>query len=108
MTLRPWSDALDRQRRRSQRHPGGSVSVEQDLTAARAAIDELERACSSVTRHFPDTVDSRRLRVDVARLREDLTLLCGTPPRPVHDPYAASFYGDGYDELMDTPGRRVL
>jgi hypothetical protein len=88
--------------------PGGSVSVEQDLTAARAAIDALERACSSVTRHFPDTVDARRLRVDVARLREDLTLLCGTPPRPVHDPYRASFYDDGYDQLMDTPGRRPL
>jgi hypothetical protein len=84
------------------------VSVEQDLTAARAAIDDLERACASVTRHFPDTVDARRLRVDVARLREDLTLLVGTPPRPVHDPYAASFYGDGYDQLMDAPGRRAL
>ena len=88
-------------------HPGGSVSVEQDLTAARAAIDALGEACSALTRHFPDTVDSRRLRVDVARLREDLTLLCGTPPRPVHDPYAASFYGDGYDQLMDVPGRRA-
>ena len=85
--------------------PGGSMSVEQDLTAARAAIDALERACSLVTRHFPDTVDSRRLRVDVARLREDLTLVSGTPPRPVHDPYAASFYDDGYDQLMDSPGR---
>ncbi|MCW2683306.1 MAG: hypothetical protein JWP33_1219 [Blastococcus sp.] len=88
-------------------HPGGSVSVEQDLTAARAAIDALGQACSALTRHFPDTVDSRRLRVDVARLREDLTLLCGTPPRPVHDPYAASFYDDGYDQLMDSPGRRA-
>jgi hypothetical protein len=87
---------------------GGSMSVEQDLAAARAAIDALEHACSSVARHFPDTVDSRRLRVDVARLREDLTLLCGTPPRPVHDPYAASFYDDGYDQLMDAPGRRAL
>jgi hypothetical protein len=82
--------------------------VEQDLTAARAAIDHLERACSSVARHFPDTVDARRLRVDVSRLREDLLLLCGTRPRPVHDPYAAAFYDDGYDQLMDAPGRRAL
>ena len=81
------------------------MSVEQDLSSARAAIDALEGACSSLTRHFPDTVDTRRLRVDVARLREDLTLLCGSPPRPVHDPYAASFYGDGYDQRMDSPGR---
>ena len=83
------------------------MSVEQDLTTARAAIDALERACSSVTRHFPDTVDSRRLRVDVTRLREDLTLLCGSPSRPVHDPYRASFYDDGFDQFMDTPGRRA-
>ena len=81
--------------------------MEQDLTAARAAIDALERACSSVTRHFPDTVDSRRLRVDVARLREDLTLLCGSPSRPVHGPYRASFYDDGFDQFMDAPGRRA-
>ena len=81
------------------------MSVEQDLTTARAAVDALELACSAVTRHFPDTVDSRRLRVDVARLREDLTLLCGSPPRPVHDPYAASFYDDGFDQFMDSPGR---
>jgi hypothetical protein len=81
------------------------LSVEEDLTAARRAIDVLEQACSSVARHFPDTVDSRRLRVDVSRLREDLTLLCGAEPRPVHDPYAASFYDDGYDTLMDAPGR---
>ena len=84
------------------------MSVEQDVAAARGAIDALERACSSVARHFPDTVDARRLRVDVARLREDLTLLCGARPRPVHDPYAASFYDDGYDQLMDSPGRGIL
>ena len=83
------------------------MSVEQDLATARRAVDALEQACSSVARHFPDTVDARRLRVDVARLREDLTLLCGRPPRPVHDPYAASFYDDGYDQLMDVPGRRA-
>ena len=83
------------------------MSVEQDLRAARAAVDDLERACSAVTRHFPDTVDARRLRVDIARLREDLTLLCGRPPRPVHDPYAAAFYDDGFDSAMDAPGRRA-
>jgi hypothetical protein len=83
------------------------MSVEQDLTAARAAIDALEQSCSALARHFPDTVDSRRLRVDVARLREDLILLVGTPERPVHDPYAASFYDDGYDQSMDSPGRRT-
>ena len=60
-------------------------------------------------------MDARRLRVDIARLREDLTLLCGVPPRPVHDPYRAHFdalsYDDGQDfgadQAMDSPGRRA-
>ena len=85
------------------------MSLEQDVAAARAAIDALERACATVTGHFRDTVDARRLRVDIARLREDLTLLCGVPPRPVHDPYRAHFdalsYDDGFDQAMDSPGR---
>jgi hypothetical protein len=42
-------------------------------------------------------------------LREDLTLLCGVAPRPVHDPYRARFdamsYDDGFDQAMDSPGR---
>ncbi len=67
------------------------MSLEQDVAAARGAIDALERACAMVTGHFRDTVDARRLRVDIARLREDLTLLCGVPPHPVHDPYRAAF-----------------
>jgi hypothetical protein len=56
------------------------MSLEQDVAAARRAIDDLEQACTRVTRHFRDTVDSRRLRVDVARLRDDLGLLCGAAP----------------------------
>ena len=78
------------------------------MADARAAIDHLGLACSSVARHFPDTVHSRWLRVDVARLREDLTLPGRAKPRPVHGLYAASFYDDGYDRLMDAPGRGVL
>jgi len=87
------------------------MSLEQDVATARGAIDALERACAAVTGHFRDTVDSRRLRVDIARLREDLTLVVGVPPRPVHDPYRASFeaavYDDGFDQAMDAPGRRA-
>jgi hypothetical protein len=89
------------------------MSLEQDVATARGAIDALERACAAVTGHFPDTVDARRLRVDIARLREDLTLLCGARPHPVHDPYrakfsGASFYDDGQDLTIDqasAPGR---
>jgi hypothetical protein len=95
------------------------MSLEQDVARARGAIDALEQACATVTGHFRDTVDSRRLRVDIARLREDLTLLCGVAPRPVHDPYRARFeamaYDDGQDFVPDldadravrTPGRRA-
>ena len=92
------------------------MSLEQDVAAARAAVDALERACATVTGHFRDTVDARRLRVDIARLREDLTLICGVAPRPVHDPYRAQFdamsyndgvYDDGFDQAMDSPGRRA-
>ena len=76
------------------------MSLEQDVAAARGAIDALERACATVTGHFRDTVDARRLRVDIARLREDLTLLCGARPVRSHDPYRAAvseaaFYDDG-------------
>jgi len=90
------------------------MSLEQDVATARGAVDALERACAMVTGHFRDTVDARRLRVDIARLREDLTLLCGVAPRPVHDPYRARFeamtagdgaYDDGFDQAMDSPGR---
>jgi hypothetical protein len=92
------------------------MSLEQDVAAAREAVDALERACAMVTGHFPDTVDARRLRVDISRLREDLTLLCGVAPRPVHDPYRAQFdamtaYDDGQDfdtaMAVRTPGRRA-
>jgi hypothetical protein len=40
------------------------MSVEQDVAAARRAVDALEQACAPLTRHFGDTVDSRRLRDD--------------------------------------------
>jgi hypothetical protein len=95
------------------------MSLEQDVAAARGAIDALEQACATVTGHFRDTVDARRLRVDIARLREDLTLLVGVPPRPVLDPYRAHFdavafndgaYDDGQDSNHDqavSPGRRA-
>ncbi len=80
------------------------MSLEQDVAAARGAVDALERACASLTRHSGDTVDARRLRIDVARLRDDLDLLCGVPRRAVHEPFAA-VYGDGDDEGIGGSGR---
>jgi hypothetical protein len=80
------------------------MSLEQDVAAARRAVDALEQACAPVTRHFGDTVDSRRLRVDVARLRDDLTLLCGAQPHAAYEPFGG-VYGDGDDEGLGGAGR---
>jgi hypothetical protein len=80
------------------------MSVERDVATAREAVDALERACGSVTRHFGDTVDARRLRIDIARVRDDLTLLCGARPRPVYEPFG-DIYGDGADDGWGGTGR---
>ena len=79
------------------------MSLDQDVAAARSAVDALEQACSRVTGHFADTVDSRRLRIDVARLRDDLNLLCGAAPAAARghgvggSPFATAAWDDGYD-----------
>ncbi|MGY1726342.1 hypothetical protein ACI79J_05175 [Geodermatophilus sp. SYSU D01062] len=80
------------------------MSLEQDVAAARRAVDALERACAPLTGRFGDTVDARRLRVDVARLRDDLDLLCGARVRRAWEPFAA-VYGDGDDEGLGGSGR---
>ena len=80
------------------------MSLEQDVAAAREAVDALESACAPVTRHFGDTIDTRRLRLDVARLRDDLELLCGARQRAVHEPFA-TVYGDGDDDGIGGSGR---
>ena len=81
------------------------MSLDQDVAAARQAVDGLEQACLTVTKHFGDTVDARRLRLDVARLRDDLDLLCGARARAAHEPSFASVYGDGDDDGLGGSGR---
>ena len=77
------------------------MSLDQDVAAARGAVDALEQACNQVARHYRETVDARRLRVDVARLREDLTLLCGAPRLHPYDPPSGSpSWDDGFDESI--------
>ena len=81
------------------------MSLEDDVSAARAAVDEVERACSRVSGHFRDGVDVRRMRLDVARLREDLDLLCGARPAAVQgQQFTSSAWDDGMDNL-GAPGR---
>ena len=80
------------------------MSLEQDVAAARAAVDEVERACARLTGHFREVVDARRLRLDVARLREDLDLLCGARPAAVQGQHLSSaHWDDGMD--VGSPGR---
>jgi hypothetical protein len=87
------------------------MSLEQDVAAVRRAVDALEQACAPLTRHFGDTVDARRLRLDVARVRDDVNLLCSGGRRDAHtggvyagDAYAA-VWDDGYDEGIAGLGR---
>ena len=84
------------------------MSLEQDVAAARRAVDDLEAACSPLTRHFGDTVDARRLRVDVSRLRDDLALLCGASRMAPGVPgSSAVIWDDGYDAGVAGHGRTV-
>jgi hypothetical protein len=84
------------------------MSLEQDVAAARRAIDTLEDACTPLARHFGDTVDARRLRIDVARLRDDLALLCGAARTASHVPgSSAGVWDDGYDSGPGGSGRAV-
>jgi hypothetical protein len=81
------------------------MSLEDDVAAARAAVDEVERACARVLGHFRDGVDVRRLRTDATRLREDLDLLCGARPAAVQgQQFSSSAWDDGMDDL-GAPGR---
>jgi hypothetical protein len=84
------------------------MSLEQDVAAARRAVDALEQACAPVAGHFGDTVDSRRLRVDIARIRDDLPLLCGAEPaarRLGRGLSAGVVWDDGFDDGVSSSGQ---
>jgi hypothetical protein len=80
------------------------MSLEQDVATARQALDALERACATVTKHVGDTVDARRLRGDIGRVRDDLDLLSGPETFTAYEPFAG-VYGDGDDEGFGGAGR---
>lgn len=74
------------------------MSLEQDVAAARAAVEDLDRAVARMTGHYRESVDSRRLRMDVGRIRDDIDLLCGGPPAAAREQqFASAIYDDGYD-----------
>jgi hypothetical protein len=90
------------------------MPMQDEVVAARDAVRSLKQAVDVLARRYPDTVDLRRLRSDVARLDEDLDLLCG---RAVQEPasrpplevipdkeYAQDFWMDAEDEGLGRSG----
>ncbi|MGB8649382.1 MAG: hypothetical protein WCD35_01840 [Mycobacteriales bacterium] len=81
------------------------MALQDDVTAARDAVRALERASAAVASHYGGSVDARRLQSDVARVAEDLHLLCGAEPPPpptlevIDDTvYPQDFWMDAEDE----------
>lgn len=74
------------------------MSLEQDVAAARAAVDEVERASALVVGHFRKSIDVHRLRLDIARVHQYLDLLCGARPAAVQGQQSTSAsWDDGMD-----------
>lgn len=86
------------------------MSQQEDVAVAREAVRALTLAVQTVSRHYGDTPDVRRLQQDAGRVVEDLALLCGAeappgPPAPVRPleiiedrDYDRSFWMDAEDE----------
>ena len=85
------------------------MAKQEDIAAVRAAVRALDQAVSTLTRHYPESLDVERLRADSGRLSGDLDLLCGeqpvvpaTPSRPreviADTSYAHDFWMDAEDE----------
>jgi len=95
------------------------VSLAEDVHAVRRALEALQQASVSVSRHYAESVDVRRLRLDVGRVASDLDLLCGEGPAPAVAPppapaphvleviddkaYAHDFWMDAEDEGLGVP-----
>jgi len=84
------------------------MSVEQDAARANEALDRLEQACGLVVRHVGESLDARRLRVDLARVRDDLDLLARARIHGHGQPGASSSWGDSFDEGIGAPARTRL
>lgn len=83
-----------------------TVGLPEDVAALRDAVRSLERTAGVAASQYGDSVDARRLMVDVERVRQDLDLLCGqertaAPPRlqVIDDQaYPQDFWMDAEDE----------
>ena len=83
------------------------MAVHEDVQHLRDAVTALERAAQAVSSHYGDSVDARRLKVDVDRVRQDLDLLVGQPAAVAAAPqlqviddtaYPQDFWMDAEDE----------
>ncbi len=63
-----------------------TMTVQDDVTAVREAVTTLEHAVHALAGRFGDTLDARRLTVDVERVRQDLDLLAGAPAAESPEP----------------------
>lgn len=91
------------------------MALQDEVAAARRAVQQLEQATTFLRRHYGDSLDARRLEGDVARLGTDLDLLCG-PATPDVAPqlevipdtdYAHDFWMDAEDEGLGASDRRA-
>lgn len=91
------------------------MSMQDDVVATRQAVAALEAVTGRLLGHFGDTVDTRRLAHDVARLRADLDLLGGCAPSgPVPQreripdiAYPHDFWAGSDDEGLGAADRRA-
>ena len=93
------------------------MPIKDDAAAARKAALVMRQAVETLARHYPDTVDVRRLKSDVGRLDDDLDLLCGAvlprepaaPPRVLEiipdNSYTNDFWMDAEDEGLGRSDR---
>lgn len=80
------------------------MAIQDDVQEVRRAVAAVRRTTDVVLQHYGDTVDARRLFADVARLSDDLDLLCGAeppppppaPPEPVREIISDSSYVHGF------------
>jgi hypothetical protein len=83
------------------------MGQQDDVLAARNALRALQRAAVAVAAHYGDSVDAKRLLMDLERVSTDLDLLCGNESVAAAAPrlqviedtaYPQDFWMDAEDE----------